>query len=122
MASRVVVEGQATLVATLHAAAARIRDTETPSRAVGSLIATRGRADAPVLSGRLASSVRSAADSDGAEVTSALAYANRTHWGYARYHQRPQPFLSRQLDQQEPRILDTYNAYNQSVLAGVRGT
>jgi len=102
------VEGAATLAATLHLAGRRLQDATAPSRDVAAFVGTRGRSSAPVRSGRLAASVRYAGAEDGAEVTSGLAYANRTHWGYARYRQRAQPFLAEQVWNNEPRIVNTY--------------
>jgi hypothetical protein len=116
------VEGAATLAATLHLAGTRLEDATAPSRDVAAFIGTRGRASAPVLSGRLAASVRYAGTDEGAEATSSLAYANRTHWGYARYRQRAQPFLAEQVWDNEPRIVDTYAGWADDVLGAVKGT
>lgn len=122
MTDGVRVEGAATLAATLHVAATRLKDASTPSRDVAAFIGTRGRSSAPVRSGRLAASVRYAGADDGAEITSGLAYANRTHWGYARYRQAAQPFLAEQVWNNEPRIVDTYAGWADDVLGAVKGT
>jgi hypothetical protein len=89
---------------------------------VAAFIGTRGRSSAPVRTGRLAASVRYAGADDGAEVTSGLAYANRTHWGYARYRQAPQPFLAEQVWDNTPRIVGTYTEWADDVLGAVKGT
>jgi len=122
MTGTVRVEGAATLTATLHIAAKRLEDASAPSRTVAAYVGTRGRSSAPVRTGRLAASVRYAGVADGAEVTSGLAYANRTHWGYARYRQRPQPFLAEQVWNNEPRIVGEYADWADDVLGVVKGT
>jgi hypothetical protein len=119
---RVIVEGADTLAVTLHVAGRRLQDASAPSREVAAFIGTRGRASAPVLTGRLATSVRYAGTEDGAEATSGLAYANRTHWGYARVRQAAQPFLADQVWDNGARITGTYADWVDDVLAGVRGT
>jgi hypothetical protein len=110
------------LAATLHVAALRLQDSSTPSRTVAAFVGTRGRASAPVRTGRLAASVRYAGSKDGAEATSGLEYANRTHWGYSRVGQSPQPFLASQVWDNSGRIVDIYGVWTDSVLAGVKGT
>jgi len=122
MTTAVRVEGAATLAATLHIAGERLQDASTPSRDVAAFLGTRGRSSAPVRTGRLAASVRYAGADDGAEVTSGLAYANRTHWGYARYRQAAQPFLAEQVWNNTPRIVDTYAGWVDGLLHGVKGT
>lgn len=122
MTDAVRVEGAATLAATLHVAGKRLQDASTPSRDVAAFIGTRGRASAPVRTGRLSASVRYAGADDGAEATSALAYANRTHWGYARYRQAAQPFLAEQVWDNTPRIVDTYGKWTDDVMGAVKGT
>ena len=119
---RVEVEGAATLAATLRAASVRMGRMTRPNADTAAFLATRGRSDAPVRTGRLAASVRPAYDDEGAEATSALAYANRTHWGYRRYHQPAQPFLARQVWNNQGHIVDNYLDYTETVLDGVRGT
>lgn len=110
------------LAATLHIAARRIQDASAPSGKVAAFVGTRGRASAPVRTGRLAGSVRYAGADDGAEITSALPYANRTHWGYSRYRQSPQPFLAEQVWDNTNRIVGEYADWADDVLAGVKGT
>jgi len=119
---RVVVEGDRTLAVTLHVAGRRLQDASAPSRAVGAFIGTRGRSSAPVRTGRLAGSIRYAGADDGAEATSGLAYANRTHWGYRRYRQAAQPFLARAVWDNTTRIVNEYADWADDVLAGVKGT
>jgi hypothetical protein len=118
---RVKVEGLTMLRATLAVAARRIRDMSDPHRKTATYVETRGRADAPHLTGRLAGSLRAASDGESAEVTSALPYANRTHWGYARYSQRPQPFLLDAVLDGETVIVNNYADEVDRVVGGIRG-
>jgi hypothetical protein len=115
------VEGAETLRVTTKIAAHRIQDMSDPGERMIRVVAARGRSDAPVLTGRLANSIRSSASSSEAEATSALVYANRTHWGYRRYRQAAQPFLARQIWGHEPIIVQTYETRANQVLAAVRG-
>jgi len=119
---KVVVEGEAVLAATLRIAARRVQDATEPSSAVAAFIGTRGRSSAPVRTGRLSASVRYAGHDDGAEATSALPYANRTHWGYARYGQAAQPFLAEQVWDNTARITNEYADWADGIMAGVKGT
>jgi hypothetical protein len=121
VAETIRVEGEARLAATLKVAAGRLRDMSDPGEATARFVAGRGRSDAPVLTGRLASSLRSSANATEAEVVSALPYANRTHWGYRRYHQRAQPFLASVVWNNQTPILANYRDRADLVLHGVRG-
>lgn len=85
--------GADTLARTLHSAAGDIGDLARAGERTGTLIANRGRVEAPRRTGRLASSVATHTQANRTEITSGLPYANRVHWGYARYGQRSQPFL-----------------------------
>lgn len=87
------VVGADTLAFTLHRAADQIGDLSRAGERTGRLIANRGRVEAPRLTGALAASIGTHTDANVTEMTSGLAYANRTHWGYRRYRQRAQPFL-----------------------------
>lgn len=119
---RVEVEGAATLAATLRVAASRLGRMGRPSASVAAFLGSRGRMGAPIRTGRLAASVRPESDDTSAGVGSALAYANRTHWGYRRYHQPAQPFLAREVWNNEGHITDIYGAYVNQCLDGVKGT
>lgn len=122
MTERVEVQGADLLAATLHIAARRLQDASTPSRTVAAFIGTRGRSSAPVLTGRLAASVRYAGEADGAEASSGMAYANRTHWGYRRVGQPANPFLAKQVWNNTGTITDIYGKWTQEVLYAVKGT
>jgi len=115
------VEGEATLRATLKAAARKVGDMSGPAKTTAAFLGSRGRTDAPRRTGRLSASVRGKGEGNDAVVESGLAYANRTHWGYARYHQRPQPWLVEGRDDTEATWIRNYEGRIESALAGVRG-
>lgn len=121
MTDRVEVQGLPTLRATLKVAAQRVEDLREPATRTSAFLAARGRADAPRRTGRLSASVRGEADSTTASTYSALAYANRTHWGYRRYAQRPQPWLAEGAANTEPQWLDNYRSRIENVIRAVRG-
>ena len=121
MRDAVRVEGLTTLRATLAVAAARILDMSEPHRDAGTYVSTRGRANAPHLTGRLAASLTSSPGRDEVEVSSGLAYANRTHWGYARYGQRAQPFLTDAVGTGSVLIVSKYADEVDDVVRAIRG-
>jgi hypothetical protein len=106
---------------TLEAASERIEDLSQPAEKTSAFLASRGRADAPRRTGRLAASVRAAPDRNDAVVTSGLAYSNRTHWGYRRYRQAAQPWLAEGARNTEGAYLDYYEERVASVMRAVKG-
>lgn len=121
MTESIKVEGLTTLRATLKVAAKRVGDMSRPAQQTAAYLSTRGRADAPRRTGRLSASVRGSTDGDDVAVTSALPYANRTHWGFARYRQRAQPWLLEGAENSESSWIRNYERQIDSALAGVRG-
>jgi hypothetical protein len=121
MTDAVQVEGLTTLRATLKGAARRVGDMSGPATRTAAFLGARGRTDAPRRTGRLASSVRGKGEGNDAVVESGLAYANRTHWGYARYNQRPQPWLVEGRDDTETTWINNYEGQIETALATVRG-
>lgn len=113
--------GAARLAATLHGAADAVGDMSRAGDRTGALIANRGRVGAPRLTGALAASVTSHVKANTTEVTSALPYANRTHWGYARYGQRAQPFLLNPAEQLQPTWEGYYADEADRILHTVKG-
>jgi phage gpG-like protein len=89
------VVGADRLAATMRAAADDLDDMTRPGTATANVIAGRARVEAPRRTGRLAGSLTTQVSGDEAVVTSALPYANRTHWGWAAVGQAAQPFLVR---------------------------
>ena len=115
------VRGATRLAATLHLAAARVQDMSKPGRQAASMISARGVSGAPRRSGALAASVRPSANRGTAEITSGLAYAARTHWGYRAYQQAAQPFLADPAHALEPVWLGLYADECDRLLGQVKG-
>jgi hypothetical protein len=78
---KIKVEGLTTLRATLKIAARKIGDMSSPAGETAAFLATRGRADAPRRTGRLASSVRGTGAANHPGVSSPHPYANPTQLG-----------------------------------------
>lgn len=121
MSVSVEVLGAEALVASLHKAAHDLNDMSDPARQTASFLASRGRVDAPRRTGRLAASVHPDNDQHEARVISALPYSNRTHWGYARYGQAPQPWLSEGAQRTESTWSRYYDRRVEDVLGTVKG-
>jgi hypothetical protein len=115
------VEGAVRLATTLRVASNRVEDMRGPGSEAGRYVAARGRSDAPHRTGRLAASIRSSATRSEAEISSGLPYANRTHWGYRRYGQAAQPFLARNVENNERQIVDMYADRVDLILHTVKG-
>lgn len=113
--------GAPELASSLHRAADDIGDMSRAGEQTGRLIANRGRVVVPRLSGALAASIGSRTDHNNAEVFSALPYAARTHYGYARYRQRAQPFLMDPATQLVPVWSGYYTAEADRILHTVKG-
>lgn len=109
------------LSASLHRAADDIGDMSRAGDRTGRLIANRGRVEVPRLTGALAASIGTRTAANVTEVTSGLPYANRTHWGYARYRQRAQPFLMDPATQLVPTWSGYYTDEADRILHTVRG-
>lgn len=121
MSEAITVEGGRELSASLARAADQFGDMERPGERAADLLASRGRIEAPRLTGALASSITPEVDGNTAAVMSALPYAARTHYGYARYNQRAQPFLTDPLVQLEGTYVDYYADEADRILHTVKG-
>jgi hypothetical protein len=117
----ITVDGADRLRATMGAAQRDIGDMSEAGGRTGSLIASRGRAEAPVLTGALAGSVGTATHGNETEITSGLAYSNRTHWGYRRYNQAAQPFLWNPANDLQEQWMRYYEDEANHALAKVKG-
>lgn len=113
------VEGLTTLRTTLRVAARRVEDFSAAHQRTSTFLAARGRADAPRLTGRLASSVRARSDSNEASTESALSYARYVHWGTSR--QAAQPWLLEGRDDTEKSWMNNYSDRVEDVIGAVRG-
>ena len=118
---RIRVEGDQRLAATLARAAVDVADMSDPGTRSANLIRTRAGAVVPVRRGRLRSTLGTVVDRQRAEITAGTEYANRTHWGYRRYHQAPQRFITDPTYQLQPTWLGYYRAELGQVLSQVKG-
>jgi hypothetical protein len=102
--SRLVLEGDTRLVATLGNAARDVADLRDGFDAAGQIVAAAGAAEAPVLTGALAGSLRGArAGRNAATITSPLVYAGPVHWGRPAHNMAANPFVLRAADLTEDR-------------------
>lgn len=113
--------GGTRLASSLHSAADDVGDMSRAGSRTGTLIANRGRVEAPRKTGRLAASVGTRTKANATEITSGLPYANRTHWGYARYGQRAQPFILHPAEQLSDVWAGFYTDEADRILHTVRG-
>jgi len=121
MTDGITVEGAERLNSTLRAASADLGDMSAAGSRTGTLIANRARVEAPRLTGALAASVAPHTDKNTTEITSGLAYANRTHWGYARYGQAAQPFIWEPAQNLEGQWVGFYADEADKILSHVEG-
>lgn len=121
MTTGVTVKGATELSATLNRAAGDLADMERAGDRAITLVANRARVDAPRRSGALASSVAVEVDKGVASAFSPLPYAARTNYGYSRYNQRAQPFLTNAIVQLEGPIVGEYQDEADRILHTVRG-
>lgn len=115
------VEGGEELARTLAHAADEFGDMGDAGDRAANVVANAGRQGAPRLTGALASSVHPEREKNVAAVVSALPYANRTHYGYARYGQKAQPFLTDPLARLEGTITGYYADEADRILHTVKG-
>ena len=119
MSDAVTLEGADRVESTLHDAAKDIGDLTTPNREVAQLIAAATRP--PVLTGRLAGSIRATATADEAVVSSGLIYAPVIEYGWARHNIAPAKFLAEAVAQTQTQAVEIYTAFGSHVLEGVQG-
>jgi hypothetical protein len=109
------------LAASLHRASDQLDDMARAGEQSGNLILNRARVAAPRLTGALASSLTLTTERLETAVTSGLPYAARTHYGYPRYDQRAQPFLTDARDQTQNVWIEYYADEAERVLHTVKG-
>lgn len=88
------------------------------SEAAG-IVADASKGRAPTRTGRLAASVRPGASKTAALIRagkSSVTYAPVVHWGWARRHIRPRPFISEAAQMTEPRWTP---AYEEAIVAAL---
>lgn len=119
MADRVEIVGADRLASTARTAARELDTLESPE--AGRLVALRGRAGAPKVSGRLASSIRAGSDGGDVVVSSRLVYAPVIHNGWPGHNISANPFLARAAVNSKGEIARKYTADAQKVLGHVKG-
>lgn len=88
------IEGVETLVATMRSAADKLRDLKEANDKTAALVVSQARAVAPRRSGRLASSLRAASVTGGAQIEATAPYGAPIHWGWPSRHIEPNPFVT----------------------------
>lgn len=108
----------------LKAAGVSLQDLKAAHRAAAEIVARRGQADAPRVSGRLAGNVRAGATQRAAVVRAGgtrVPYAAVVHWGWPRRHIAANPWLSDAAVATESQWVDEYSQEVQKITDTVRG-
>jgi hypothetical protein len=86
------------------------RELNAAGRTAAELVAGTARGIAPVLTGRLAATIKSGAGAANAFVKAGgtLPYGPPIHWGWARHNIAPNPFLYHALDERREEVIATY--------------
>ena len=111
MPGQVKVEGARELERTAHAAADSLGDMASAHSKAGAYVAQVARSRAPVVSGRLAGSVRADHSATEVAVTAGgpgVPYAGPIHWGWPARNISAQPFLVDALETTETSVVDIY--------------
>lgn len=112
------------LRSTLKAAAGSVQDLKDSHAKVARLVETGSRPDAPVRSGRLKASMRSAGTQGAAIVRAggaAVPYAGPIHWGWEAHHIRAQPWIWEEAQASEPQWLGVYMHDLEVIVSKIEG-
>lgn len=123
-ASKVTVEGARELEVSAQKAAAELADMSQANSRAGDYVAQVARGLAPVVSGRLAGSVRAEHPAGRATVTAGgpgVPYAGPIHWGWAARNIAPHPFLTDALAQTETSVVSIYGDEVDHIVARIHG-
>lgn len=122
VASRVIVVGEKRVAATMIRAGHDLQHMDAANARVAAGLAQRARGAAPKRSGALArSTVGRAGSNNSAEVVATIVYAGVIHNGWRRHNIRPQPYLSRTVEESESTWLAAYTAEVQRICDRVQG-
>ena len=99
MAEVIRVEGADQLAATLGRAAGELGDLRVANAEVARYVSARASADAPKVSGRLASSVYGEGTETQARVSTSSPYGGPIHFGWHARNISPNPFIIRAFDE-----------------------
>lgn len=125
MGSSVTVVGADTLARSLIRAAGRISELKEAHMRAAKIVGARSVTTAPVLTGRLAMSVRTGATANAATIRAGngrVPYAGPVHWGWPARNIHPQPFIAAAAQATEPVWVGAYRFTVQRILDQVRGT
>ena len=123
-ASQTKVEGARELQASATRAADELADMSRAQGQASDYVAQVARGMAPVVSGRLAGSVRAGRAGTQATITAGgpgVPYAGVIHGGWAARNIAPQPFLSDALAQAEASVVDIYGAEVDNIVTRIHG-
>jgi phage gpG-like protein len=120
-ALRVELVGADRFIRTVDQAASDVGDLHRANDATSRFIAGRAAGRAPVVSGRLASSLHPESSAEYARVASNVIYAGVIHWGWAARHIRANEFLVPTAENTEPVWLRYYREDLQRALNKVKG-
>jgi phage gpG-like protein len=121
MTTRITVEGDAMLAATLHRAAGDLADLTATGRGAGEVVRARAASNAPKRTGRLAGSVRASASRSEVVVAAGVVYAARVNYGMPSVGQPAQPFLSDALGDTQREVGARYERAVNTAVSHVRG-
>lgn len=118
------VRGARQLRTTLRKAGLDLSDLKAAHAQAGEIAAAGGKAQAPIRTGALASTIRSSGTNTGATIRAGFArtpYANPIHWGWPGHNIKPNPFLSEGAQDTEPDWVAVYEAAVDEALNQVKG-
>lgn len=124
MADQVRVEGARELETTAHRAAESLADLSDAHGQASEQVAQLARGMAPVVSGRLAGSVRAERAPTQATITAGgpgVPYAGPIHWGWPARNIRSQPFLVDALAAAESSVVNVYGDAVTRTVATIHG-
>ena len=108
------VEGARELSLRLAKASPDATELKAGYREVGEVVVKQAQVEVPVKSGRLQRSIKSMPTTSAAVVQAGTAgrvpYAGPIHFGWAKRHIKPQPFLYTAMDKRETEVLEAYSA------------
>lgn len=86
-----------------------LKDLKQVSQASAEIVAAEARSGAPVRSGRLVGNIKASGTQAGGIVrVGGLAYHRVIHFGWARHHIRPNPFLYKALDARRDEVVEKF--------------
>lgn len=121
MTTRITVEGDTMLAATLRRAAGELGDLASTGRAAGEIVRARAASNAPKRTGRLSGSVTAAATRTEVVIASGVVYAARVNYGMPSVGQPAQPFMSDALGDTQKEVVARYERAVNTAVSHVRG-